>query len=213
MLCAGRPRTREPQRGSSPGTPRQAPPRAARGGSRVESGDMQRFPRRLTRAPGDLEQQSGPGRRTDRVERVTGRRTASTQTRGDTQNIEEAGGHAELLRVCAEGGPARGRIGSILRQLKDAPSDLRVEVSFARTSATDRRPAYRRPRGSQVVDLGSRSKARAASLQPGRPIEGKEEGLAAASAKWPEQGPEELESEETSADAGRRRAWCARSRR
>jgi len=33
-------------------------------------------------------------------------------------------------------GRARGRIGWLLRQLKDAPPDLRVEVSFARTSET-----------------------------------------------------------------------------
>jgi len=42
-----------------------------------------------------------------------------------------------LIRVPApKQGGARGRIGWMLRQLKDAPSDLRVEVSFVHTSET-----------------------------------------------------------------------------
>ncbi len=42
-----------------------------------------------------------------------------------------------FIRVPApKQGGARGRIGWMLRQLKDAPSDLRIEVSFPRTSET-----------------------------------------------------------------------------
>jgi len=125
-------------------------------------------------------------------------------------------------------GRARGRIGWILRQLKDAPPDLRVEVSFAHTSETTAGllPAAREDPKSLLSAADPKREPRAFDLALTRPM-GKKRGRGRESfigdtreqgiefyrqvvqdlkswrppaPKWPEQGPEEEQSEETPAD-------------
>jgi hypothetical protein len=72
-------------------------------------------------------------------------------------------------------GRARGRVGWMLRQLKRAPSDLRVEVSFARTSETTARllPALREDPKSLLSAADPKRVPRAFDLALTRPMDKK----------------------------------------